>query len=154
MFAELFALPVTIARPLMVYGPGQLDFTKLVPYVARKLICGEVAQLSSGTQAFDWIYVDDVVDALVAVAERPQLKGHMIDVGCGKLTTVAEIAAGIGRRLDRADSIALGAIADRRLEPTRVADIVTTASLIGWRAKVTLEEGLDRSVDWYRAYLR
>jgi nucleoside-diphosphate-sugar epimerase len=153
MFAEVFSLPVIIARPLMVYGPGQLDFTKLVPYVARRLISGETADLSSGKQAFDWVYVDDVVDALIAVAERPELKGHMIDVGCGKLTTVADVAAGIGRRLDRASAIKLGAIADRRLEPTRLADVVTTARLIGWRAQVVLDEGLDRSVDWYRTYL-
>ena len=154
MFAEVFSLPVTIARPHMVYGPGQLDFTKLIPYVARQLICGETAELSSGKQAFDWVYVDDVVDALIAVAERPELKGRMIDVGCGMLTTVAEVAAGIGRRLDLVSSIKLGAIADRRLEPTRVADVVTTARLIGWRAKVTVEDGLDQSVEWYRSYLR
>ncbi len=154
MFAEVFSVPVTLARPLMVYGPGQLDFTKLVPYVARQLISGGTAELSSGRPAFDWVYVDDVVDALVAVAERPDLKGHTIDVGCGKLTTVAEVAAGIGRRLDRASAISLGAIPDRLLEPTRVADVVTTAGLIGWRAEVALDEGLDRSVDWYRTYLR
>jgi nucleoside-diphosphate-sugar epimerase len=154
MFAEVFALPVTIARPLMVYGPGQLDFTKLVPYVARRLIRGETAELSSGKQAFDWVYVDDVVDAVIAVAERPDLKGHMIDIGCGVLTTVAEVASGIGHRLSLVNSIKLGAIADRRLEPTRMADTVATARLIGWRARVSLQEGLDRSVDWYRSYLR
>jgi len=153
MFAEVFSLPVTIARPLMVYGPGQLDFTKLVPYVARRLIRGETAELSSGKQAFDWVYVDDVVDAVIAVAERPDLKGHMIDIGCGVLTTVAEVASGIGHRLTLAHAIKLGAIADRRLEPTRVADVATTARLTGWRARVPLQEGLDRSVDWYRSYL-
>jgi nucleoside-diphosphate-sugar epimerase len=153
MFAEMFSVPVTMARPMMVYGPGQLDFAKLVPYVARQLICGETAELSSGKQAFDWVYIDDVVDALIGVAERPQLRGRMIDVGCGRLTTVAEVAAGIGQRLDRASSIRIGAIADRRLEPTRTADVVTTAALIGWRAQVTLEEGLDRSVEWYRSHL-
>lgn len=154
MFAEVFSLPVAIARPYMVYGPGQLDFSKLVPYVARRLIQGEIAELSSGKQGFDWVYVDDVVDALVAVAERPELKGRMIDVGSGTLTTVAEVAAVIGRRLNRSSSIRLGAIADRRLEPTRVADVEATAQLIGWRAQVTLQDGLDRSVDWYRTYLR
>lgn len=154
MFAEVFLLPVIIARPLMVYGPGQLDFTKLVPYVLRQLCRGETASLSSGKQAFDWVFIDDVVDALLAVAERPHLRGRTIDIGSGVLTTVADIASGIARRLGRTGSLRLGAIADRRLEPTRVADIGTTSELTGWRSRVAVDEGLDRSVAWYCEYLR
>jgi len=153
MFAEIYSLPVTIARPLMVYGAGQLDFNKLVPYVSHSLVRGEVAELSSGRQSFDWVYVDDVVEALTLIASRSDIAGHTIDIGLGQLTSVGDIALGIGRRLEASSLIRLGALPDRKLEPTRVADVTRTAALIGWHARVSVEEGLDRAVAWYRTHL-
>jgi nucleoside-diphosphate-sugar epimerase len=150
MYAEVFSLPVTIARPFMVYGPGQLDLTKLVPYVATQLLSGQQALLSSGAQAFDWVYVDDVVDALLATAATPHTVGKTIDVGCGVLTPVKEVALGIARRLQKPDALRLGAIADRRMEQTRCSDVEATARLTGWRSRVGLEQGLDATVEWYR----
>lgn len=150
MYAELFSLPVSIARPFMVYGPGQLDLTKLVPYVTTQLLSGQQAQLSSGAQAFDWVYVGDVVDALLATLATPQTIGQTIDIGCGVLTPVKDVASGIARRLQKPDGLRLGAIPDRRMEQTRCADVEATARLTGWRPRVTLEPGLDATVEWYR----
>jgi nucleoside-diphosphate-sugar epimerase len=153
MFTEVFSLSVGIGRPFMAYGPGQMDLTKLVPYVISHLLRGEVAELSSGRQAFDWVYIDDVVQALLAIGSRTDISGTTIDIGCGVLTPVRDVAEGLGRRLGAAASIKLGAIADRRLEPTRCADVDATARLINWRARISLEEGLDRTVEWYRTHL-
>jgi UDP-glucose 4-epimerase len=153
MFAEIFSVPATIARPLMVYGPGQLDFAKLVPYLLQRLLGGKPAEMSSGKQGFDWVYVDDVVEALLAVGERSDLAGRTIDVGTGVLTRVADIAVGIARRVGSAtDALRMGVLPDRGLEPTRVADVEAAARATGWRARVTVEEGLDRTVEWYRRY--
>jgi UDP-glucose 4-epimerase len=155
MFAEIYSVSTTIARPLMVYGPGQMDFTKLVPYVLERLLNDKPAELSSGRQGFDWVYVDDVIEALLVTAERSNLTGKTLDVGTGVLTTVADIARGIARRAGAGpEALRLGAIADRGLEPTRVADVEATARLTGWRSRVTVEEGLDRTVEWYRRYFR
>ena len=104
-------------------------------------------------KSFDWVYVDDVVDALLAIGSRTDVSGTTIDIGCGVLTTVREVAEGIGQRLGAAGAIRLGTLADRRLEPTRCADVEATARLINWRARVSLEEGLDRTVEWYRKHL-
>src|SRR4030095_15249088 len=79
MFTEVFSLSVGIRRPFMAYGPGQMDLTKLVPYVVSQLLRGGVAELSSGRQGFDWVYIDDVVDALMAIASRTDINGTTID---------------------------------------------------------------------------
>lgn len=150
MYAEVFSLPVSIARPFMVYGPGQSDLTKLVPYVATQLLSGKQAQLSSGEQTFDWVYVDDVVDALLATVATPLTTGKTVDIGCGVLTAVKEVATGIARRLQQPQDLRLGAIPDRRMEQTRCSDVEATARLIGWRPRVSLEQGLDATVEWYR----
>lgn len=152
MFAHVYGLPVTIVRPFMVYGPGQMDFSKLVPYVLSRLLRGEVAELSSGQQAFDWVYVDDVGEALIAAAVTDGMSGLTIDVGTGSLVSVAEIARSLAERLQTPQLLRLGAIPDRKLEPTRVADVQLTEARIGWRARTSITEGLDRALTWYRAY--
>jgi UDP-glucose 4-epimerase len=150
MFNEIFALPVSIARPFMVYGPGQLDLTKLVPYVITRILGGKVAELSSGRQEFDWVYVDDTVEALLAIAARPELKGATINIGTGALTSVRHVALGLARRLGADGALRLGVLPDRTLEQTRQGDVDATARLTGWKPRVGLEDGLDRTVAWYQ----
>ena len=138
----------------MVYGPGQMDFGKLVPHVLSRVLQGQVAELSSGLQTFDWVFIDDVVEALLATAIRGAGDGRTIDVGCGNLTSVREVALGLATRVGSEGLLRFGAIADRRLEPTRSADLNDTEARIGWRPKISLEEGLERTVDWYRDHFR
>jgi len=150
MFADVLALPVIIARPFMVYGAGQLDLTKLVPTVLTQILLGGEVAMSSGAQTFDWIYIDDVVDALIAATEAPAAVGKTIDIGWGTLVSVRDVATALATRLGRVDALKFGALPDRRLEPTRHADVEATAQLIDWRPSVPLDEGLERAVSWYR----
>jgi UDP-glucose 4-epimerase len=81
LFAELYRLPVVYLRVFMAYGPGQADLTKLVPYVALSLLRGESPRLSRGRRRVDWIYVDDVVDGMLAAAQSDLVPGVTIDLG-------------------------------------------------------------------------
>src|SRR5262249_24517954 len=58
MFHALYGTPVTIARPFMVYGPGQPDRRKVVPYSILELLRGEAPKLSNGQRKCDWVYID------------------------------------------------------------------------------------------------
>lgn len=149
MLVDVFKLPIAIARPLMVYGPGQSDVTKLIPHVLSHLLAGRSAPLSSGVHPFDWVYIDDVCDALLAIADCDTAVGHTFDVGTGVLTPVIDVARGIARRLNAANLLEVGAIPDRAGEPVRAADTETTRTLTGWQAKVGLEQGLDLTVEWF-----
>jgi len=151
MLAEVFKLPIVIARPLMVYGPGQLDLTKLVPHVLSSLLAGKKAPLSTGAHLFDWVYIDDVCDALLVMASSQGVIGRTVDVGTGVLTSAIDVARGLAQRVGAVDELQIGAIPDRIGEPTRAADTATTRSLIGWQARFTLEEGLDLTVRWFKA---
>jgi nucleoside-diphosphate-sugar epimerase len=149
MFAEVFNFPIAIARPLMVYGPGQSDLTKLVPYVLSQLLAGRKASLSTGTHPFDWVYIDDVCDALIAIASCEGAIGRTIDIGTGVLTPVIDVARGLARRLNASHLLDVGAIPDRVGEPIRTADTTTIKALASWEAQFNLQEGLDRTVDWF-----
>ncbi len=75
MFHALYKLPVVIARVFMVYGPAQMDFTKLVPYVTLSMLQGRTPKISSGERLVDWIYVSDVVDGFLALAQASDVDG-------------------------------------------------------------------------------
>jgi nucleoside-diphosphate-sugar epimerase len=149
MFHALFGTPVVIARTFMVYGPGQVDGRKLVPYVTRALLRGVAPELSSATRPVDWIYVDDVVDGLLALGVTPGAGGESFDVGSGQLVPVRDVVLQLADIIRPSVEIEFGAVPDRPLEQVRVADATDTKARIGWEAQVALRDGLERCVEWY-----
>ena len=75
-FRALYGAPVVTARIFMVYGPGQRDLSKVVPYAILRGLEGQPAELASGARPVDWIHVDDVARGLVALAEAPGIEGR------------------------------------------------------------------------------
>ena len=150
MCHALYDTPAVWMRLFMVYGPAQRDTRKLVPYVAKSLLRGETPALSDGRRAVDWVYVDDVADAFLAAATADGVDGKTLDVGSGHLVTVREVAERLAQIVGPAAALRFGAVSERRLEQTRVADTARTAEAIGWRAATTLDDGLRATVEWYR----
>ena len=90
MFQSLYGVSVVVPRVFIVYGPGQDDPKKLIPYVVSSLLRGESPKLSSGTRPVDWVYVDDVAEGLIAAALARDVT-ERVDLGSGTLVTVREI---------------------------------------------------------------
>ena len=152
MFHALYHLDVLELRIFMVYGPGETQPAHLVPSVIRELLSGAAPPLTSGRRRIDWVYVDDVVDALIKAA-RSDIAGRVLDVGSGERTSVREIVEHLGRLIDPAIELEFGQLPDRQLEHERYARVDETAAMLGWRATTPLDEGLRRTVEWYRADL-
>jgi UDP-glucose 4-epimerase len=150
MCHALYGTRAVWLRLAMVYGPGQSDLRKLVPYVTVSLLRGEAPALSSGTRLVDWVYIDDVVDALLAAAVAEGLDGRTLDVACGEQVSAREVAEHIGRLVGSRVLPRFGALPERPLERVWVTDVAPTAACLGWRARTSLEEGLRKTVNWYR----
>ena len=150
MLHSLHGLPIVIARIFMVYGPGQTDPDKLIPYLITSLLRGETPRLRSGDRPVDWIYVDDVVDALVAIAHTPGLSGQTIDVGSGELVTIRSLVEKVVAILDVHTDPRFGELPERERETVRVANTRRTRETTGWRAQIPLEDGLRTTIQWYR----
>jgi len=150
MFHALYSTPVTILRLFMVYGPGQQDIRKLVPYVTISLLKGEVPQLSSGTRMVDWIYVDDVVAGFLAAATAKGVEGGTIDLGSGRLESVRTVVDELVSLISPQVQPIYGSVPDRALEQIRTADVDSSMHRLGWRAHVDLHDGLVRTAEWYR----
>jgi nucleoside-diphosphate-sugar epimerase len=153
MFHALYQTPVTLARLFMVYGPGQKDVRKIIPYVTLSLLRGEVPKLSSGQRPIDWIHVNDVIDGLLALAVSPGVEGETFDLGSGELTTTRRVVEVLCRIIDAGIEPDFGAIPDRPMERIKKANGEHTRHTLGWSPALSLQLGLEQTVNWYRGQL-
>lgn len=149
LFHHLWNVPVTVLRIAMVYGPGQEDLSKLVPYVTTELLQGRAPRVGSGTRLVDWVFVDDVVDALVAAALSDTAGGRVLDVGSGTGTSIRATVDLLHRLAGTAVAPVYGAVADRAGDRAHIADVRPAEEALGWGAVTPLADGLARTVRWY-----
>jgi UDP-glucose 4-epimerase len=149
MFRKLFDVPVAIARTHMTYGPGQPDW-KLIPSTIQSLLRQEAPRLSSGRRQLDWIYVDDVVEGLLLTGCTPGLDTD-VELGSGTLTSISEIVSRLVRLVAPSVDPVFDALPDRPRRRERAADVGVTRARLGWAPTLSLEEGLARTVSWYRS---
>jgi UDP-glucose 4-epimerase len=148
MFGRLFGVPVVIARTHMAYGPGQPTW-KLIPSTILALVRGEPPRLSSGRRPLDWVYVDDVVEGLLLAAGRPGLEGT-VELGSGTLTPIREVVARLVELVAPSIQPVFEALPDRPRAAERAADVAATRARLGWAPRTSLDDGLARTVRWYR----
>lgn len=149
MFHKLYQTPATVVRIYMAYGPGQPD-QKLIPYVIRSLLNEETPKLSSGQRLIDWIYIDDVIDGLLAAAQAKGTEGRTIELGSGTLVSIREVVEELVRLSAPRVGPSFGALRSRPVEPVRAANIQDTYDRIGWRPLTPLAKGLELTVQWFK----
>ena len=145
-------LPFSVAtlRLASVYGPGRnLDF--FVPSLIRHCLAGEDFAMTSGEQRWDMVYVADVVDAMHKVVGHDLPTGEIINIGTGTGVPVKDIAALIVAKVGTPSRLKIGALSDAGGSiPNLVCDTQKAERLLGWKSLVSLDEGLDRTIGWYR----
>lgn len=151
MFFRLWGLRVSVLRIAMVYGPGQRDVSKLIPYVILELLHGRQPKLTSGDRLIDWVFVDDVVDAFVSSALSHSAIGEVFDIGSGVQTSIRDTVELVATLVEGGPQPLFGAIPDRPMDLPQLADPRRARQLLGWSARTDIEEGLRRTVDWYGA---
>ena len=150
MFHALYGIRISVARIFMVYGPGQADLGKLVPYVCLAAASGQAPKLMSGGRRVDWIYIDDLVDGLLRMLQGGPEDGSHVDLGTGTFTTTGEVARQLCELAGTKVQPELGAVKDRSMEQVRLADLAATEARLTWVPSVALREGLRRTLKWYR----
>ncbi len=147
MYARTSRWPIHGAMIFQAYGPGQ-PANLLVPSALNAALAGDEFSMTSGEQEKDWIYIDDVVAGLLTLLNAELPPGETVELGSGQSTSVREVVERIYRLVGHGGRPKIGALTDRPGEVARqAADIEHTARLIGWRARVSLHEGLTRLVE-------
>lgn len=152
LYNKLFKLPVVILRPFIVYGPGQSPHM-MIPDLIKCGIEGKDFAMTNGEQTRDFLFVDDLIDALLSAAVSPAASGEIINICSGTERTVREAAQLIHHLLNTEMKLLLGAIPYRENEVWRLYGSNKKAKkILGWEPKISFEEGLIRTISWYRKY--
>lgn len=150
-----YQLPVTTVRPFNTYGPRQSARAVVPTIVTQALRCSEI-RLGSLEPVRDLTFVGDVVEGFLRAAETPAAVGEVVNIGQGSGVTIGQLATAILGALD----VDVKIVQDpERLRPPAsevmrlVCDNAKAFTLLGWRPSVPLEEGITRTIEWFRSHL-
>lgn len=153
MFHRLFQLPTVVLKIYLVYGPGNQDKRKLIPYTITSMLAERIPRLSSGTRKLDIVYIDDVIEAALLAAENNDVVGKGIDIGSGRLVSIRELVENIRSLIDNGIEPIFGAEEERIFEISPTAEIEKTESILGWKPQTELMNGLKKTINYYRQQL-
>jgi len=143
----LYRMPVVIMRPSLAYGPGQ-STDMFLPALIKSLIGNKAFPMTAGEQTRDFIYVSDLVDAIIKAAQSEKLIGSVTNVGSGSSVKLKDVALKVEQMLGRSGVVQLGALKYRQGEIMEyVVDNSKIKELLGWFPKVSLEEGLMHTIN-------
>ena len=143
--------PITIIRPAIVYGSRQVG-SMFIPQCIASAFKGEEIKMTAGEQTRDFVYVDDVVEAIVKASYVPAAVGEIINIGSGIETTLKEAALKINTLAGNAIQINFGVLPYRENEIWRyLLDITKAKQILDWNPDISLEEGLKKTIEWYKS---
>lgn len=158
-YAKTFDLPLAVTRMANIYGGGDYNLSRIVPGTIRSALLGERPIVrSDGTPVRDYMHVDDAVAGYLTLAEQvagDEITGEAFNFGTNEPVSVLDLVSRILEATGRADL-------EPEIQSTRkihgeidrqFLDSGRAERLLGWRARVDLDEGLRRSVEWYREHL-
>ncbi|HEV8346885.1 MAG TPA: NAD-dependent epimerase/dehydratase family protein [Vicinamibacterales bacterium] len=157
VYRRVYRLRSTVARLTNPYGPGQpeerVEYGVVNRLVHLALENKALPIYGNGSQARDYIYIDDAVDALLALGASEASNGHAYNVGTGVGIRLADMARRITEHAGggRLEFVPWPAMAERIETGDFVADVARIAADVGWRPRVDLDEGLRRTVAFYRS---
>lgn len=151
-FYNAFELPVVIARPFNTYGPRQ-SARAIIPTIITQIAAGHrEIKVGDLTPTRDFNFVTDTAAVFIALATAPGIEGREINIATGREVTMEETLHTIARLMD-AD---IKWVTDpERIRPSKsevrrlLGDNKLITSLTDWRPRVSLEEGLSKTIDWF-----
>jgi len=150
-FARRTGLEVVSLRPFTMYGPMEPP-SRLVPSVVRHALAGRPIDLTPGDQARDFVYVEDVAGAFMRAATTDAAVGRTFNICTGAAVTVREVVSKILECTNSRSEARFGALDYRPSELSVLSGDPTHAEqVLRWRARVSLEDGLARTIDWFRS---
>jgi dTDP-glucose 4,6-dehydratase len=154
-FFRSFALPVTIVRPFNAYGPRQ-SARAVIPTILSQALAGMTLRLGTLDTTRDFTYVADTARGFVSVASSDAAVGEVVNLGSGTEVSIRDVVRAAGEVVGHELQVEGD---EQRMRPAASevsrlhSDSSKAAKLAGWRAEVSLNDGLRRTADWMRAHM-
>lgn len=152
-FYRSFNLPVSIVRPFNTYGPRQ-SARAVIPTIIAQLLSGRRAiELGNLNPTRDLVYVNDVVEGFVAIARSDRTVGEEVNIATQSAISIGDLAKKLIGIIDPQAKVLCD---EKRLRPRKseverlLGSNAKIKKLTGWWPRVTLEEGLQRTIAWFR----
>jgi nucleoside-diphosphate-sugar epimerase len=146
-------LPTTSVRPFNVFGPRQIGGGAIRAFIEAALDGRDLTIHGDGSQIRAWCYVDDMVDGALLALESPNAVGESFNIGNARsAVTIHDLAQRVQRLTGCSGEIVFQALHYTDVE-LRIPNVDKARELLGFEAKVDLDEGLERTIAWYREKL-
>jgi len=143
-------LATTVVRPFNVYGPGQVGEGALRTFILKALKDEPIEIHGDGTQIRAWCYIDDMLDALLLTLTQPSAVGETFNIGNQRVVaTIYDLAKTVVRELGSKSTISFTS-RDQVDVGLRIPSAAKARDLLGFEAKVDLEEGIRRTAKYYQ----
>lgn len=154
-FADTYDLPVEIPRFVNIYGPGDFNFSRLVPKVIKSILNGRKPEVWDIGSVRDFLYIDDAVNAYLTLAEKPLANGKRLRVfnfGTGKPIKIYDLVLKIIQLTEKDMKIKTEIPPEERSNEIKkqYVSIARAKKELGWRPKIDLNKGLLNTIGWYQ----
>ena len=144
-----YNFPITIIRLYLVYGPKQ-DLNRLIPITIMNALKKVKFNCSAGKQLRDFIYIDDLVNAIVKTFKNKKSNGEIINVGSGNPISVKKLIIKICK-LANGGKPQFGKVSLRKDEIFKLyPSLKKVKKILNWQAKVNLDKGLKKTIKYYK----
>ncbi|MDD5309355.1 MAG: NAD-dependent epimerase/dehydratase family protein [Deltaproteobacteria bacterium] len=144
-------LPAVAVRPFNIFGPRQVGEGAIHHFIVRALKGEPITVHNEGDQIRAWCYIDDMIDALLLILEKPGAVGKTFNIGNPRSALTVHNLAHLVVRLAGSSSPVVHVPWDFPDVELRIPDIGRAREVLGFSPRVDLEEGLVRTIDWYRS---
>ena len=143
------SIPISVVRPFNVYGPGQVGEGALKTFVIRSLMNKPIKIHGDGTQIRAWCYLKDMIDGLLLIMTHPKAIGESFNIGNQKAVVTIYGLANTVLRVLKSESKILFIKKEYADVELRVPSVQKAYHLLGFEAKVDLEDGIKLTADYY-----
>jgi len=157
-FAHTYRTPVAVSRFANIYGPGDVNFSRIIPGTILSVLRDENPIIrSDGTPVREFVFVDDVARGYLMLAERiDEFVGEAFNFGAGGSIRMLDLVKLIIRAAGKEGRLEPEIMLQHKIEGEIDAQYLSAEKArqaLGWRAEISLEDGIRRSIDWYRQRL-
>ncbi len=145
--------PIACVRPFNTFGPYQSE-RAVIPELIIKCLRGLPVQTTEGKQTREFNYVDNIVDGLIVSAEIDPILEQPVNIGSKQEIAICDLVRKIYELSNSTSELQIGALPNRPTEIWRMsADNSRAEQLLGWKPKISFEQGLIRTIEWYSKYI-